>query len=51
MIFYWINKINYLEYLMKNWGILNMPSELLDFVGCTIPDAKKQNDVYLGLNG
>ena len=39
------------EDLMSNWDLLSISSELLDLIGCIIPDAKIEPDIYIGLNG
>ena len=36
--------------LMNNWDILGTSFELIDLVGCVIPDGINDNDIYIGLD-
>ena len=39
------------EDLIDNLDFLSISTELLDLIGCVIPDEDKDSEVYLGLNG
>ena len=40
-----------MEDFISNWVVLSISGELLDLIGCIIPDAKKESDINDGLNG
>ena len=39
------------EDLIDNWDFFSISTEFLDLVGCVIPDAEKDPQVCVGLNG
>lgn len=39
-----------IEHLMDNWDLFGLSSEIMDLVGCVIPDGDKEKDVFVGLN-